>query len=361
MTYHNNSHNNPVFSLSIKEHAHAVLHHITSENLAYFQDNSDFYSNPNSQDYLDEIFYQACFNNVSPGFLDDIIALGVKDLTSSCVTGLLLKGHYTLLEYVLTHYAEKFNINLFTFESFDICSALIPLMAKGEHHNLFKMIIQVLPNHTQKPFRRDKYYVGEERLIQSYTIIYNRLLDMAFEQKNYSNVNKDAIDDIIHLIAQKKFPLNKANCLIAKTCYPLLFEKRLKPRMNSVHEPDYINNHTMASQRFLNRHLNSHTSSVMKTKLYLEITNHIAIPEQVNVIIYQFIMTKSQQRRQIADDETCVFMQGIQHKPHLFNYFNRFINFELTLLNKTLHAELIDNISNQAQINPPNSEICVKI
>lgn len=351
MTYYNHL----AFSLSIKEHSRAVLHHITSENLIYFQDNAQLYFE--FHEYLSEIFYQACFHNVSPAFLDGLIALGVKDFTSACVTGLLLKGNYTLLEHVLEHYAEKFNINLFAFESFDICSALIPLMTKWEHHNLFKMIIKSLPNHTCKLFWRDKYYVGEERLIQSYTIIYNRLLDMAFEQKNYSNVNKDAIDDIIHLIAQKKFPLNKANCLIAKTCYPLLFEKRLKPRMNSVHEPDYINNHTMASQRFLNRHLNSHTRSVMKTKLYLEITNHIAIPEQVNVIIYQ-IMTTPQRIRQIADDETFAFMQGIQHKPHLFNYFNRFINFERTLLNKTLHVELIDN---KGQINHPDNEICVKI
>jgi hypothetical protein len=350
-----------------------IIHHIDTEDIEYFQ--GTVYAHAQ----LHEIFYYCCYKNKSPAFTDAIIELGVSDFVHGCVTGALLSGHYRLLEHILTKYGKSHRINLFEYGAIDICHYVSSLVQKKENLKLFEMIVEALPNHTQIIKKKDKYYSDEKNRydLLSYEFICQVLLANTIDEYRYSTsqCGADTIKEAIKIISRKKFPLSKTQSMVIQALedslqqeqtnendnhdqeqhlasnsnantfsFKALFEGRLKPRHGDIIDNRIASPQAMASHHTLNSLLTYSDVQKMKLRLYLEVTHEMQVPLEIGNIMY-YALTHDKTlyyQRKLISAESVRWMQSFKdnQKHYVFNFFNRYINFERSLLPLTLQTEL---------------------
>jgi hypothetical protein len=344
-----------------------VQEQIKQENLDYFQARVSLYS----QKDLSNLFFHGCWHNCSPQFIDGIIAMGMGmnrdsaikiNLNYGCVKGLLFNQHYDLLEHILSHYGKSHHIDFFEMPHTDTPIHLASLVKRRETHQILKLVLQPLPQHTKSIKKVDKPYLLSIYLSQQYNYIYNTILSVALAHRAKASEDKATgyqlprlvtdktrcIDEGIAIIAGKKFPIMEH---IAEKIrfFKLehLFERRLS-HLSQEESTGMAHNVLLQKER-----LDIYDSMDKKLVMLKELCTEIHTPIQMIETIERKMMENgeiqiSQTQRVLdsnardgLDSEGFEFMQSIGHRPHLFHFFNKYFNYERAALHHKLDEALV--------------------
>lgn len=327
---------------------HRVREHVINNNIGYFKARASLYSEVD----FSELFYHACRENCNTMFIDGIIALGIKNLNYGCVKGALFNQKYDLLFHLLTHYGKSHKINLFEIDDSEIAYLVGLLMTEAQWHDLFRLIVKPLKNHSQRIKKVYVTYQLKDWLNNQYTYIYNYLLGIALGYKErIKSENSEVhqtIDKAIAIIACKKFPIIPGH---AKTIVKLGLEHLFQNRLNYVVQtmPQGLANCVLLHSG----KMDVYDTLDKKMDLLKELSYEFRIPQHMVDLVEQRMMENSDtpgkntpqaqrfeqqgnQARFSLNEEDFLFMQTIRHKAQLFNFFYDYFDYERAVLHDTL-------------------------
>lgn len=295
--------------------------------LAWFKDNK------HTQLDIDYAFHACCFINCDFEFTCQIIELGVKDFEYGCVDGAVLQRNYTLLYQILEKYGKSHRINIFKDSRFDIQKYMVFWASSEPHFQLYDIVIDLLPNHTQRVRNQVKYYEAHDA--KRYGDIYNHLLACMLYQIGAVPLRS------FKKLSEKKFPVYQFNAQkIMGTDIEAFFSKRLNHQ-------DKAKPRGIAHNTILNYSQGHIEQDIKKIELYLEIAEHFDAPDCVNNWIYEKMGTIFKPR--IPLDEEYAFLKIIAKHNHriLLQFFKHFYDYDKAVLHEKLGQELdSDNNSN---------------
>lgn len=339
-----------------------------------------FSHTPLSQHELNYSLLYCAYRQPSVELVEGIIQAGAHNLAQVCAHALSYENYslaHCLMQYWHTHRASKPDVNINVPASyydkdakrqrpkvqFDLFRHVVPdlfmIVDQGRNIELFEMIVQSLPNHTQKIRQCDKFY--DEIDIWTYEKVYNKTLRNALSAL-WQTKQKDKLADYqraILALTTKQFPLTQNNIrLVNAAKLTHLFENRLNRQFNNRNNGNdnagsnangYGKIDTLASQKFLQSPGSTDTIS-KRVELYYEIADYFVIPDSVTDYIIDALHEKKQNQRapRLPEMEESAFFDKLyqsesDNHQKLFWFFNKYYALDKLLFYKNMKKQFIDS------------------
>lgn len=325
--------------------------YISAHDIAWFHERKEEFD----EEQLNRIFNLCCLYNASFEFTEQIIELGVSEMEDGCRVA-LERENYDLLYSLLVKYGRGENsnnkmanvnnhsninhhhhkkINVIGSTFFNIARNVVKLAGNEEDLPLIKLIIELLPNHTQLLSKADKHY--DNLCGYNYKIVYNELLHLLLMNVTALKAQKPYFTQAIEALAKKSFPLSDTSAqLVEGFGFTHLFAKRMKPKA-------WFFNQGLAARTQLFHDKPAYVEVLsQKVRLYLELAYHWKIPQSMNEHIEDAI--NQGLPRILPNEEEFAFLQSIAHKPVALKFFKRYYNYERGVLYDRL-SEMVSHIN----------------
>lgn len=320
--------------------------YISAHDIGWFQQRKDEFN----EAQLNRIFNLCCLYNASFEFTEQIIDLGVTQMEDGCRVA-LERENYGLLYLLLAKYGRGYNqvdngnngdiknnvhvqkrINVIGSTFFNIARNVVKLAGNEEDLPLIKLIIELLPNHTQFLSKADKHY--DNLCGYNYKIVYNELLHLLLINVTALKAQKPYFTEAIEALAKKPFPLSDTSAqLVEGFGFTHLFAKRMKPKA-------WFFNQGLAARTQLFHDKPAYVEVLsQKVRIYLELAYHWKIPQSMNEHIEQAI--NQDLPIILPNEEEFAFLQSISHKPVALKFFKRYYNYERGVLYERLREMVI--------------------
>lgn len=348
----------------------AISQALDSQDSAFFLDYDGL-----DQNTLDGVFVCACKAGVKPEFIDALMSMGIDNGDNHSHDGVSLDAqhrgcimafrgyHYDLLYHILSRYGkgkknkkgkhskkQRINICETLCDDYHVVGKMI---TKFDQMPLFRLIVELAPNHTQRIRQCDKYYTNFD--FETYEVLYNHVLNGLETQYLYyqNNPEKQAsIAEAMKIVCTRDFPIyvGRRN-FFEQQQLNFLPEKRKYCELEMPHY-DYESATGMANNKMLfSKSLAGHTllnTFNLKHRIFLEVCRLFHVPYEIETRIYNGMDEDYPIR--IPNDIEYDFLQRIEAKAHLFRFFARYYLYERKKLHDRLNAGLIDNEDNSVEL-----------
>lgn len=344
----------------------AISQALDSQDSAFFLDYDGL-----DQNTLDGVFVCACKAGVKPEFIDALMSIGIgsdSGINSHNHDGVSLDAqhrgcimafrgyHYDLLYHILSRYgkgkknkkgkhSQKQRIN--------ICETLCDdyhvvgkMIIRYNHLPLFRLIVELAPNHTRRIRQCDKYYTNYD--FENYAVLYNHMLNGLQSQYLYYQNNPEeqtSIAEAMKIVCTRHFPIYVGRRkFFEQQQLDFLPERRKYCELEMPHY-DYEAATGMANNKMLfSKSLAGHNSLntfYMKCRIFLELCRLVNAPYDIENRIHNGM--DEDYPRCIPNDIESDFLQSIEVKAHLFKFFGRYYLYERKKLHDRLNEGLIEN------------------
>lgn len=321
--------------------------HISAHDIGWFKDTEQHFN----EEQLNRIFNLCCLYNASFEFTEQIIDLGVTEMEDGCRVA-LEHENYGLLYCLLAKYGKgmdrnsnrghKKRINVIGSSFFNVARNVVKLAGNEEDLALIKLIIELLPNHTQLISKVDKHY--DNLCGYNYKIIYNEFLHLLLINVSALKAQKPYFTQAIEALAKKPFPLSDTSAqLVEAFGFTHLFEHRMKPKA-------WFYNMGLAARTQLFHDKPAYVEVLsQKIRIYLELVHHWQIPQSMSEHIEEAI--NQGLPRILPNEEEFSFLQSIAHKPVALKFFKRYYNYERGVLYDRLSEMVSSHVNTNINIH----------
>jgi hypothetical protein len=302
-----------------------ALNAVEKQDLKFFYYNQ---STLNAQ-LIEQAFYHSCneSNNSNIDFTLSLANLGVseKQMHDCCVYA-FHQQNYALLKALIINYGKSHQINIFE-TIFTDSKRAARMVMEPENLELFEHIVRLAPNHTKRIRNTIKYYHNYD--FKDYATLYNNALNGLISTYIYLNQVPENQSEIKHLVeaikilCQKKFPIYR-HSLISLQKYGFDFiEDRRTQCKTEAEGYDRWHHSGLASKMLIVSHdFSQYDCANQKIRVFYELSVYMGIPHSVFNHVY-YSLGKNLAPI-IPNNNDFSFLQSIEHKPCVFQFFNRY-------------------------------------
>lgn len=336
----------------------ALLKALQDENMRFFRQ-ADV-----KRHELDYALHTACSANMALPVIDELVKAGARNFVDALVNGAMEQKNYQLCYDILVKYGKQYDIQILRDSQLNIRQHLVAWAASGHRQFfcLYKLVVRMLPNHSQYILKSDKYYDAhhEKRWCTVYnSILYHLLasrMGYGFNNTPDEKVHEALWLDAIAVVAERKFPLRDDNLgLIRRYGLENMFKGRMNSKLPGWHE-EYRG---IAHSPVLFNHNLCHDIDyeVRKWELFLELKFSLGVSNKMSNVIYDGFQGSNnkdhhigQRVRVMLTEEQYLFLKkfDMENRYWIVNFFRKYFNYERAVLHERLKESLLpdDNGNN---------------
>lgn len=327
----------------------ALLKALQDEDMAFFRQAHI------KQHELEYALHTACSANMALPVIDNLVKSGARNFVDALVNGAMEQNHYQLCYDILVKYGKQYDIQILRDSGLNIRKHMVAWAASGHEQFfcLYKLVVEMLPNHSQYIFKSDKYYDAHHH--KRWWTVYNSILyhilasrlghgfNNSVDEKNHDALWLEAIA----VIAARKFPVfHDYLILIERYNLTHLFKGRMNSSLPGWHEEF----RGIAHSPVLFNHDLRHDIDydVRKWELFLELKFSLGIPDKIGSVIYDGFQGSNNKNhkigvRQMLTDEQYLFLKkfDLENRYWIVNFFKKYFNYERAQLHERLKESLL--------------------
>jgi hypothetical protein len=300
-----------------------------------------------TQKEIDYAFYAGCYYNTSWDFLKQIIELGVKDFTTGCVAA-MQREHYGLLYSILSQYGHDKQIEILGDGRLHCGTVMVNLAKEKDWLQLYALLIEFLPNHTQAICKRDKYYAPFD--FEHYDFVYNMILGQLLVSSNL------VLPQAVEVLARRKFPVYHE---YVDRIINLGWQDYFPNRLNGTGIGNQYQARGIAHRKDLVQNDKKlHFSWIRRKELFQDLAYSLNIPERIKEKMENFQNFRG--HLILPDYEDYLFLQSFESKPHILDYFRGYFYYDKMKIHEKLSEALLNQVG-QEDKDREQEEPCHKI